>query len=273
MSLKIFLISILLVAVLIAAQPKLAVYGFRSQTFSSNDIASLNSILESALIDLGYFKVLTREDIKLILKERKLSSTGLVEPEDFGKMIGAKYVVFGNVDRSFGKAGYATASVKIIDIDSGEIVFAEVASVPMAEVGQAIKEMVSKIGYGKGGVYKKKSEALLEKVKPEKVKETKKEEGTFFSVGAYYIYYEDEYGDQVEGIIPMLRLGARKGGTAYGVNLYLGGFYRRYLGVFYGEVGTILLLIPYIEGGIKLGPLELSVFDVVFPGVSLTFTF
>lgn len=262
----IFLIIVLASVALALNQPKIAVYGFRSQTFSKGEIASLNSVLESSLMDLGYFKVLTREDIKLILKERKLADTGLVEPEDFGKMIGAKYVVFGNVDRSFGKYGYVTVSVKIIDIDSGEIVFADASNVPRSEVEESIREIVSEIGYGKEGIYKR-------KVKRVGKVSGKKEKGTFFSMGVYYVYYEDEYGYMQEYYIPMLRYGIYDNKAAYGVNLLLGGFYRKYFGAFYGEIGTVMLFVPYIEGGLKLGPLELSLFDVVFPGISLTFTF
>ena len=249
-------------------QPKLAVYGFKSQTFSKRDIASLNSVLESALIDLGYFKVLTRDDIKLILKERKLSDMGLVQPEDFGRMIGSKYVVFGSVEKSFGKYGYVTVSVKIIDVDSGEIVFADASNVPAPEVDKAIKRIVSEIRYGKNGIYKIKREKLA--VKP--VKNREKE--SFLSFGVYYVYTYDEYYDYLqEWYIPMLRYGVFKGDSAYGVNLLLGGFYRKYFGVLYGEIGTVMLFIPYIEGGLKLGPIELSVFDFMFPGISLSFTF
>ncbi len=261
------LIAVFLVSVASALdQPKIAVYGFRSQTFSRGEIASLNSVLESALMDLGHFKVLTREDIKLILKERKLADTGLVEPEDFGKMIGAKYVIFGSVERSFGKYGYVTVSVKIIDIDSGEIVFADASNVPMSEVEGSIREIVSEIGYGKEGIYKRNPRHIENIAK-------KKEKGTFFSMGIYYVYYEDDYGYMEDYYIPMLRYGTYDNGTTYGVNLLLGGFYRKYFGVFYGEVGTVMLFVPYIEGGLKLGPLELSLFDVVFPGISITFTF
>ncbi len=272
---KALITFLILVTIIIAAKkPKMAVYGFKSETFTRPQIVSLNSILESALIDLGYFKVLTREDIKIILKERELSDIGLVEPEEFGRMVGARCVVFGKVERSFGRSGYATVSVKIIDIDSGEIVFAEARDVPIQEVADEVKRIVQEIGYGEKGIYKKVVERVERKETAAKKKTSKKSERNFLSIGVYYIYYEDEfYYYQQEMYIPNVKFGVKGKDSAYGASLLLGVFYRKYLGPLFGEVGTIALFVPYVEVGVELGMIDVSLMYLIYPGISLTFSF
>ncbi len=275
---RVFLL--ILLSTIVLAQPKLAVYGFTSDTFGKTEIASLNSVLESALIDLNYFKVLTREDIKLILKERNLSETGLVKPQDFGKMIGARYVVFGKVNSTFGKPGYVTVSVKIIDVESGEIVFSEAVDVPRDSVSDAVKRIVKSIEYRNGKIVKNKKvlEEFFETEGKESPKSEKKE-GTFLSIGAYYFYdpecvFSDYYYYYCnEMVLPMLRIGGREGSTVYGFNVLLGVFAREYVGPLFFEIGTMVIFIPYIEAGLAVGPLELSLMYLIFPGISVSFTF
>ncbi len=99
---------------------------------------ALNSMTE-ALLDWG-FRIVERQKIKTIMKELELSLSGAVDEDKMlqvGRMSSAKYIMSGTLTNanilnqeqsSFMQRAWiqniqATVSVRVIDVESGEIVF------------------------------------------------------------------------------------------------------------------------------------------------------
>lgn len=104
-----------------------------------------SDMLNTELVKTGKFTMLERDRINAILKEQTLGASGRVDPttaSKIGKLIGAEYIVTGAVTEygrgelggsgrgvDFKKQDYqATVDIRMVNVTTGEIVFAESVS-------------------------------------------------------------------------------------------------------------------------------------------------
>ena len=83
-----------------AQKPWVAVHDFTASK-NLNEIGitgwSVAGKLENELVQTGKFRLVVREKIGKVLKEKNVSSTSSLKPSAFGKMIGAEYIVTGSL--------------------------------------------------------------------------------------------------------------------------------------------------------------------------------
>ena len=118
------LVVILSSGVIFAAEepPMVAVLSFKAEGLSEVVSDLLRDDLIYQLGETGSFRVLEREHMEEILKEQQFQLTECFDVEcavKIGKLVGAKYVVFGTV--AFVGGSYLSV-VRMVDIQSGEIV-------------------------------------------------------------------------------------------------------------------------------------------------------
>ncbi|MBB6062592.1 hypothetical protein HNP65_001030 [Thermosipho japonicus] len=96
----------------------------------------LISILEQKALELGRFRVFSRNDLDMIVKERNLGDLGLVEQTfEAGKILGARYAILltlTELTSNYEKNGYTASlrlSLKLYDLKNGELL----ASTPFAK--------------------------------------------------------------------------------------------------------------------------------------------
>lgn len=104
-----------------------------------------SDMLATAIVKTGAFRVIERNKINTVLKEQNFGQSGRVDSStavQIGKLLGVKYIITGAVteygqSRSggggggvrVGKKGYhAAVDIRILDAETGEIVFADSAS-------------------------------------------------------------------------------------------------------------------------------------------------
>jgi len=75
---------------------------------------------ENELTQKAYYRMITRAKIAKVLKEQKVSTSGALEASKFGAMVGADYIVTGQVDK---KGNKLTIIAKLIDVkkETGKI--------------------------------------------------------------------------------------------------------------------------------------------------------
>ena len=137
-----------------------------------------SDMLATALVKEGKFKIFERDKIDSILKEQDFGASGRIDPTTaakIGKLIGVEYVVTGAVTEygesdsdysgggkfSVGKKGYhAAVDVRMVNVNTGEIVFADSGSSSKS----ALKVKV--FGFGGGDEFneKKATEALRDAI-------------------------------------------------------------------------------------------------------------
>ena len=285
------IIGVLLLIVIVGAfavsKPKLAVYGFDSTSFSQEEIAGLTSLLESQLFDLGYFSIVERASLEKILKEKKLESGGVVgsteRAMELGRLVGADYIAFGKIDRALNNI---VLSFKIVDVNTGEVVFSVSRMLGHdSPLEKLIENMVKTIKVDENGrIMKEKMDEEAGRLVPvttevpssiPRVPGRETYSKFFLSAGIYAI--PDEYNEPI--CIPVLKMGLakyKKGNLTgiTGVSLpTLGVFYRTYFGMFYGEIGTVLILIPYVEVGVRLSNVNIGLLWFYVPYVGVSFNF
>ena len=101
-----------------------------------------SDMLTTELVKTGKFNVMERERLAAIIKEQNLGASGRIDPSTaarIGKIIGVEYIITGAIteygqsksgvglqDVKLGKTGYhATVDIRMINADSGQIVFAD----------------------------------------------------------------------------------------------------------------------------------------------------
>ncbi|MDK2839569.1 MAG: hypothetical protein PWQ83_1119 [Thermosipho sp. (in: thermotogales)] len=96
----------------------------------------LISILEQKALELGRFRVFSRNDLDMIVKERNLGDLGIVEQTfEAGKILGARYAILltlTELTSNYEKNGYTASlrlSLKLYDLKTGELL----ASTPFAK--------------------------------------------------------------------------------------------------------------------------------------------
>jgi curli biogenesis system outer membrane secretion channel CsgG len=133
-----------------------------------------SDMLITALVKTKKYKVYERDRLNALMKEQKLQMSGAVDMStavQIGKLVGAKYILTGAVTEfgmatsgahgggwfDVGKKHYrATVDVRAVNVQSGEIVFADTGS------GALKSSAVSVLGFGGGESYdeKKASESM-----------------------------------------------------------------------------------------------------------------
>ncbi len=101
-----------------------------------------SDMLTTELVKTGEFNVMERERIAAIIKEQNLGASGRIDPTTaarIGKIIGVEYIITGAITEygqskagiglqgvRLGKIGYhATVDIRMINADTGQIVFAD----------------------------------------------------------------------------------------------------------------------------------------------------
>jgi hypothetical protein len=108
---------------------KLAVIPFKGKAYDT--LGAPNFILEEQISDMFAtrlmgvgFSIVERTQLHSILSEQQLSATGLLSNSDInkmGKLMDIDMLVMGNLDKNIFNASYQTATVKFIDIETGEV--------------------------------------------------------------------------------------------------------------------------------------------------------
>ena len=116
------------------AAPRVAVIPFDNQSARQN--TAVESILETArsnveidIVQTGRFDSLDRTQIQRLLDEIKFDHTALVDPStaaQYGKMVGAQYLVLGTVTGLSvkGKEMIAHLSLRMIEVETARIFLA-----------------------------------------------------------------------------------------------------------------------------------------------------
>ena len=145
-----FLTSLVLASGAFAAdKPRIAVLEFKSkaenQWWYSNGAAAAQDVFVTELVKSGKFRVIDREQLAALMREKNLSLSGDVDPStavQAGKLLGVQYFLTGAVTEygatkkggsgfgvSVGKKKFVAAmNARIIDTRTGEIVWADEAS-------------------------------------------------------------------------------------------------------------------------------------------------
>ncbi len=97
--------------------------------FTANNTASayakiVRNQIEVALYKTGYFEILERDKMDLILKEQGLNVSGCIDTScavQIGKLLSVDYVIVGSIDR----LGKFLLSIKVMDVQKGVVIYAD----------------------------------------------------------------------------------------------------------------------------------------------------
>ncbi|MCE5263310.1 MAG: CsgG/HfaB family protein [Deltaproteobacteria bacterium] len=110
-------------------QKKLAVMTFKGKAYDAAkapyfvEEEQISDMLATRLMGIG-FSIVERTQLERILSEQKLSASGLLSKSDInkiGKLMDVDMLVMGNLDKNSFNTLYQTATVKFIDIETGEV--------------------------------------------------------------------------------------------------------------------------------------------------------
>jgi curli biogenesis system outer membrane secretion channel CsgG len=110
-------------------QKKLAVIPFKGKAYDSLqspyfiEEEQISDMFATRLMGIG-FSIVERTQLQSILSEQKLSASGLLSKSDInkiGKLMDVDMLVMGNLDKNTYNTLYSTATVKFIDIETGEV--------------------------------------------------------------------------------------------------------------------------------------------------------
>ncbi|MCP4230184.1 MAG: hypothetical protein GY771_08555 [bacterium] len=105
--------------------PALAVTDFYDMTDEKADLGpKVAENISTVLAASGYYRTIERTQIESLLEEKKLHYSDLVDPEtasDFGKFVGARYVMVGSITQ-LGNT-YAI-NARIVDVDTADVIAA-----------------------------------------------------------------------------------------------------------------------------------------------------
>jgi curli biogenesis system outer membrane secretion channel CsgG len=108
---------------------KLAVMPFKGKAYDSSNAPyfvveeQVSDMFATQLMGAG-FSIIERTELQRILSELQLSTSGLLSKSDLnkiGKLMNIDILVMGNLDKSSFNQSYQTATVKFIDIETGEV--------------------------------------------------------------------------------------------------------------------------------------------------------
>jgi curli biogenesis system outer membrane secretion channel CsgG len=124
---------------LAAEKKRIAVLPFKneSQMHDSFFGNGLDDHLNAGLFQTKTYEIIDRSSLDAVLKEQRLGATGIIDPQTavkIGKILGVDYLVIGNIiyagidDSLFLNTGAKVSiAVRMIDVATGEIIFAEKA--------------------------------------------------------------------------------------------------------------------------------------------------
>ena len=98
-----------------------------SRSISRAETERISGILRDEMEDSGvFYNWVEREDVIRAFDEQRFQMSGMVDPStavSIGKMIGAKYIVIGNVTGLTREGGtvYSHVSVKIVEVETGRV--------------------------------------------------------------------------------------------------------------------------------------------------------
>ncbi|HHM04960.1 MAG TPA: penicillin-binding protein activator LpoB [Gammaproteobacteria bacterium] len=137
-----------------------------------------SDMLATELVKIGKFAVIERDKLASLMKEQELGLSGAVDPStaaEIGKILGVEYIVTGAVTEYgqstgggggggvfVGKKGYhATVDVRIVNVQTAEIVFADSGS----DSASSVSVRVFGIGGGERFNEKKATEVMRGAIK------------------------------------------------------------------------------------------------------------
>ena len=148
-----------------STKPRLAVLEFKNkadnQWWYSNGGAAAQDVFVTELVKSGKFRVVEREQLEALMREKNLTLSGDVDPSTavrIGKLLGVNYLLAGAVteygNTSVGGGGFgvgaskkkfvAAMNARLIDTSTGEILWADEAR----EEEASIKVSVFGVGGG-----------------------------------------------------------------------------------------------------------------------------
>jgi hypothetical protein len=108
---------------------KLAVMPFKGKAYDALEAPyfieeeQISDMFATQLMSVG-FSIVERTQLQRILSELQLSTSGLLSKSDInkiGKLMDIDILVMGNLDKKKFNLSYQTATVKFIDIETGEV--------------------------------------------------------------------------------------------------------------------------------------------------------
>lgn len=110
-------------------QKKLAVMPFKGKAYDAAKAPyfvveeQISDMFAMRLMGAG-FSIVERTQLERILSEQKLSASGLLSDSDInkiGKLMNVDLLVMGNLDKNTFNTLYQTATVKFLDVETGEV--------------------------------------------------------------------------------------------------------------------------------------------------------
>jgi curli biogenesis system outer membrane secretion channel CsgG len=105
----------------------LAVGELQPQGLSGSDAAMVSAILRNEIVQTRAFSVVERSEMERVMNEQAFQRTGCTSDEcavKLGKLLNVQRIVMGTVGKLF--ESYM-ASVRVVDVETGRVVFSEMA--------------------------------------------------------------------------------------------------------------------------------------------------
>jgi hypothetical protein len=108
---------------------KLAIMPFKGKAYDTSQTPyfiveeQISDMFATQLMGVG-FSIVERTELQRILSELQLSTSGLLSKSDLnkiGKLMNIDILVMGNLDKKTFNHSYQSATVKFIDIETGEV--------------------------------------------------------------------------------------------------------------------------------------------------------
>lgn len=146
MMLSVFVLALLPATTMAAEKPRIAVLEFKNkadnQWWYRGGAEAAQDVFVTELVKSGKFRVIDREQLSALMREKNLSLSGDVDPATAvraGKLLGVEYFLTGAVteygNTSKGGSGFgvsvkkkkfvAAMNARLIDTETGEIVWAD----------------------------------------------------------------------------------------------------------------------------------------------------
>ena len=130
-----------------AARPSLAVLPLKEEgTRGLGDVSdTMNTMVASAFVDSGSFRLVERHQLKTILDEAKFQHSGLVDDStivELGKHLGVRFVLVGSYlpERS-GTALSVTLSLRLVDVENATIYKSFLESAEAPTLGRVVLQL------------------------------------------------------------------------------------------------------------------------------------
>ncbi len=148
--LRIFTISIMLLLSLFAysgeaVKIRIIVFNLdrNSSEVSKDESVSLSDYLRNAFINVGYFEVISRDQLNKIMSESKFQASGLTSASnaiELGKLLNVKNAVVGTIGK-FGET--YLINIQLVDMETGKYITAE--SIRANSKNEVIEQINSKV--------------------------------------------------------------------------------------------------------------------------------